>query len=82
MSRKTMSKVALVASILCLLMAVIVFVLVEGLRRWYSGIFFTVMGLVMLVNTLRWGRVADGHQDPLTATRFEAVQREVGNDLE
>ncbi len=64
MSGKSMSKIAFVTAILCILMAVIVFVFAEGLRRWYSGIFFTVMGLVMLVNTLRWGRVTDGQQGP------------------
>ena len=58
MSRNTMSKVALISGILCILMAVIVFIFADGLRRWYSGLFFTVMGLVMLVNTLRWRRVA------------------------
>ena len=64
MSSKPISKVALVTTILCLLMAVLVFVFAEGLRRWYSGVFLAVMGLLMLVNTLRWGRVADGQQGP------------------
>lgn len=59
MNRKTMSKVALITAILCVVVAVVVFVVTDGLRRWYSGIFFAVMALVMLVNTLRWRRVAD-----------------------
>ena len=54
-----MSKVGLISGIVCIVMAVIVFVFADGLRRWYSGIFFTIMGTVMLVNTLRCRRVAD-----------------------
>ena len=50
----TMSKVALVFGILCVVLAVIVFVFADGLRRYYSGIFFAIMGTVMLVNALRW----------------------------
>ena len=48
-----MSKVTLVVGILCIVLAVIVFVFADGLRRWYSGIFFTVIGTVMLLNALR-----------------------------
>jgi ABC-type multidrug transport system permease subunit len=58
MNRKTMSKVALVTAIVCIVIAVVVFIFADGLRRWYSGIFFAVMALVMLVNALRWRRVA------------------------
>ena len=54
-----MSKVALVSGILFIVLAVIVFVFADGLRRWYSGIFFALIGTVMLLNTLRWRRVAD-----------------------
>jgi hypothetical protein len=57
MNRKTMSKVALLTAIICAVMAVVVFVFADGLRRWYSGIFFAVMALVMLLNALRWRRV-------------------------
>ena len=59
MNKKTMSKVALITAILCIVMAVVVIVFADGLRRWYSGIFFAVMGAVMLVNMLRWRHVAD-----------------------
>ena len=62
MNKKTMSKFSLITAILCIVMTVVVFVFADGLRRWYSGIFFAVMGLVMLVNTLRWRRVADKQQ--------------------
>ena len=59
MTRKTMSKMALVLGVLCLVAMVIVFVFADGLRRWYSGIFFAVIGTVMLVNAVRWRRVTD-----------------------
>ena len=45
-----MSKVALVSGILCIVLAVKVFVFADGLRRWYSGIFFAVTGTVLLVS--------------------------------
>ena len=60
-----MNKLALVAGILCVVAAVIVFVFADGMRRWYSGIFFAVMGAVLLMQTLRWRRDAqlDGGGD-------------------
>jgi membrane protein implicated in regulation of membrane protease activity len=54
-----MRKVALVSGILCIVVAVIVFVFAHGLRRWYSGIFFALIGAVMLVNAVRWRQIAD-----------------------
>ncbi len=54
-----MSKVGLVTGLLFVLLAVIVFVFADGLRRWYSGTFFAIIGAVMLVNALRSRRVAD-----------------------
>lgn len=54
-----MDKLALATAILCIVLAIVVFVFVDGLRRWYSGIFFTIIGTVMLVNALRWRRSAD-----------------------
>ncbi len=59
MTSNTMSKLALVPGVLCVVLAVIVFVFADGLRRWYSGIFFAIMGTVMLANAIRWRRVAD-----------------------
>ena len=59
MRKNTMSKVALVSGILCIVLAAIVFVFADGLRRWYSGGFFAITGTVMLVNALRWRRVAE-----------------------
>jgi hypothetical protein len=58
-SENTMSKVGLVTGLLFVLLAVIVFVFADGLRRWYSGTFFAIIGAVMLVNALRSRRVAD-----------------------
>ena len=51
-----MNKLALVVGILCCVVAVIVFVFADGMRRWYSGIFFALLGAVMLAQTLRWRR--------------------------
>lgn len=59
MSKNTMSKAGLVIGIVFILLAVIVFVFADGLRRWYSGIFFAIVGAATLVSTLRWRRVAD-----------------------
>ena len=54
-----MSEVAFVSGILCIVLSVVVLVFADGLRRWYSGIFFAITGAVMLVNAFRWRRVAD-----------------------
>ena len=54
-----MSKAALVSGIVCIVLAVMVFVFADGLRRWYSGIFFALIGTVMLVSALHWRRAAD-----------------------
>jgi len=53
-----MNKLALVAGILCVAAAVVVFVFADGMRRWYSGIFFAAMGAVMLAQAARWRRAA------------------------
>jgi hypothetical protein len=54
-----MSKMSLVFGMLCIAIAVVVFLFADGLRRWYSGIFFALIGTVMVVNFLRWRRIAD-----------------------
>jgi hypothetical protein len=59
-----MSKFALVSGILCLVLAIFIFVFADGLRRWYSGIFFALIGTVMLVNASRWRRSADQRKPP------------------
>ncbi len=54
-----MNKLALVLGILCIVVALVVFGYADGLRRWYSGIFFMILGAVALVNAVRWRRDAD-----------------------
>ena len=54
-----MSKTALIWGVLCIVASVIVFVFADGLRRWYSGIFFAFMGALMLLNAKRWQRETD-----------------------
>ena len=49
-----MQKWALILGIIFLVLAVVVFVFASGGRRWYSGLFFAVIGLVALANTLRF----------------------------
>jgi len=53
-----MNRLALIAGILCLVVAAVVFVFAEGMRRWYSGIFFAVIGAVTLIQALRARRAA------------------------
>lgn len=50
-----MSKTQLVIGVICLALAAVIFVFAEGARRIYSGAFFTVIGVVMLLNA-KWGR--------------------------
>lgn len=45
-----MRKVALVLGVLFIVLALIILVFAEGLRRWYSGIFFAIVGTVTLLN--------------------------------
>jgi len=47
-----MQKAALVIGILAIAIAIVVFVVADGARRWYSGLFFTIMGVVMLANAV------------------------------
>ena len=54
-----MSKLALVLGVLFILLALIILVFAEGLRRWYSGIFFAIIGTVTLLNALRRKPVAE-----------------------
>jgi hypothetical protein len=58
--KSAMGKMALVSAILCILLGAIVFVFADGARRWYSGVFFAIMGIVMLANAWRWRRSPKG----------------------
>jgi hypothetical protein len=49
-----MSKTQLVIGVICLALAAVIFVFAEGARRIYSGAFFTVLGIVMVLNA-KWG---------------------------
>jgi hypothetical protein len=52
MTESTKRKVGLVLGVLFLVLAVIIFVFADGLRRWYSGIFFAIIGALTLLNAL------------------------------
>lgn len=54
-----MNKMAFFVGILCIVLAIVIFIFSDGLRRWYSGIFFALLGTVMLVNAKRWRRDSD-----------------------
>ena len=49
MTKGTISKISLATAILFIALAVIVFIFAEGLRRWYSGIFFLLIGIAVFV---------------------------------
>jgi hypothetical protein len=51
-----MSKMALMLGILCVVVAVVVLIFADGLRRWYSGLFFVFLAVVMFANAARWRR--------------------------
>lgn len=48
-----MKRTSLVIGVLCLAVAAVVFVFTDGARRWYSGLFFAILGVAMLVTALR-----------------------------
>ena len=47
-----MKKLALSLGVVFVGLGVVILVLAEGLRRWYSGIFFVLIGFVALSNAL------------------------------
>ena len=59
MTRKTKINLGFTGAILFLGLSLIVFVFAEGIRRWYSGFFFFILGSVMLSNALYWKRDTD-----------------------
>ena len=54
-----MNKLALAVGILCCVAAVVIFIFADGMRRWYSGLFFAILGAVTLLQALRWRRNTD-----------------------
>jgi hypothetical protein len=56
----TMKKLALSLGVVFVGLGVVILVLAEGLRRWYSGIFFVLIGIVALSNALVRREVPDG----------------------
>ena len=48
-----MKNLTFILGIAFLILAVVVFVLADGARRWYSGGFFALLGIILLMNA-RW----------------------------
>jgi cell division protein FtsW (lipid II flippase) len=48
-----MSRKNLGAAIACFVLAILIFIFADGYRRLYSGIFFVVIGAVLLANAWR-----------------------------
>jgi len=44
-------KMALIPAILCIALSIIIFVFADGLRRFYSGAFFLILGITLFVTT-------------------------------
>jgi len=57
-TESTMRKVALGFGFFFIVLALVILIFADGLRRWYSGIFFALIGTVTLLNTLRWRRTS------------------------
>jgi lipopolysaccharide export LptBFGC system permease protein LptF len=52
-----MRKSSLFLAILCFVIAIIIFVFAVDARRFYSGGFFVLLGVLMLVNSRRESKV-------------------------
>jgi hypothetical protein len=48
-----MNKIALIIGILFILISLVVFIFADGMRRYYSGIFFAFLGIVALMQAFR-----------------------------
>ena len=55
-----MRKAALAIGTIEIAFAIVVLVFADGARRWYSGLFFAIMGVVVLAYALARPRVAGG----------------------
>lgn len=51
--RNEMQKMAIVSGVICILLAALIFIFADGLRRYYSGGFFLLIGIVMLLQAFR-----------------------------
>ena len=51
-----MQRTSLIIAIVCLAVAAVIVIFGEGLRVIYSGGFFVLMGIVMLINARRWAK--------------------------
>lgn len=51
-----MQKTFLILGIFSFFIAAVIFLFADGLRRWYSGIFFVMMGVVLIANAKRLGK--------------------------
>jgi hypothetical protein len=54
-----MKRTQLIVGLTCLALSIVIFILADGLRRYYSGGFFLLLAVVFLVNA-RWGTAARG----------------------
>jgi len=55
-----MNRLSLILAVLSFALALIIFLLADGPRRWYSGVFFVVLGAVMLASAKRgWNLTGD-----------------------
>lgn len=52
---------SILPGIVCLALAVVIFIFAEGNRRFYSGIFFALLGVILAMNARRGG--ADSGDD-------------------
>lgn len=53
-----MGSMSLVMGVLCLVLAAVILLIADGPRRWYSGLFFALLGVVALTNAIRLRRTA------------------------
>ena len=49
MTNKNKFKVYLCIAVVFFILSVIIFIIADGLRRWYSGAFFFILGSVTIV---------------------------------
>ena len=55
-SEVVLQKTFLIFGIFSFFIAAVIFVFGDGLRRWYSGIFFVILGVVLIGNAKRLGK--------------------------